>query len=829
MRISAFHANWMTPVSAAMCLCLCLCLLLLPALSSEAAAQQVQQAAITPDSLTDEHVQQAVAAIVEELYARKHPERMWEPAQVPAGESKRQGGGYTALVTLAMLHAGQSYQEPRLRDAIEYLAACDMQGTYAVAVRACVWAKLPAQFLPNLEADVKWLLEGFSTKSAGWDYVQNANTNYQDNSIRQFGALALWEASRRGMKIDPRLWRQLEQAFIDAQLPDGGWNYRGEGPATGSMTAAGLATLFITQAVLHANDMARLSAAATDSRHQRSLERGLQWMQHRFTPADNPGQSSRHFYYYLYGVERVGLASGYKYFGDRDWFRQGAAELLNRLCQWDEASRTFTVHQKIGGRSNAASIRTDDLAFALLFLSRGRVPVAINKLQFDGKWNNRPRDAANLTSWIRDQTETDLNWQIVSMNDEPETWLDAPLLYLASSEPLPWVRDLGIDGPRFVRDAREFIRRRAAGELPEDVSPPQRPDVPELHKLRRYLDAGGMLFAVAEGAGARNVASSLELAGQLMYPQYQWRTLPADHPVFTIHTQITGQRPPMLRGLSNGVRELIIIAPAGDFAQHYQRADARTTMPFDLGMNVYLYASELNRPRPRLAQHAIDDVRSIAPSDAPTATIVRALHEGNWKPEPQALNVFASWLAKQRSINVRIVDHPLSLIHELDPQPDLVIVSGIDAHSFSSQQIDAINRHVQAGGMILFETPGGCGAFTQSAEQMALELFGQPIESLHHHPLLTAEHIDGARDLTRVEYRPYSMEHFGSRETVPRLRGMLMDDGKHPRVLFSREDISNALLNQPRWGISGYAPQSARDLLENIVQYAMQLRKAASP
>src|SRR5690606_6995481 len=106
-----------TPVSAAMCLCLCL--LLLPALSSEAAAQQVQQAAITPDSLTDEHVQQAVAAIVEELYARKHPERMWEPAQVPAGESKRQGGGYTALVTLAMLHAGQSYQEPRLRDAIE--------------------------------------------------------------------------------------------------------------------------------------------------------------------------------------------------------------------------------------------------------------------------------------------------------------------------------------------------------------------------------------------------------------------------------------------------------------------------------------------------------------------------------------------------------------------------------------------------------------------------------------------------------------------------------------------------------------------------------------
>ncbi|MEE8156290.1 MAG: hypothetical protein V3T53_15155, partial [Phycisphaerales bacterium] len=57
------------------------------------------------------------------------------------------------------------------------------------------------------------------------------------------------------------------------------------------------------------------------------------------------------------------------------------------------------------------------------------------------------------------------------------------------------------------------------------------------------------------------------------------------------------------------------------------------------------------------------------------------------------------------------------------------------------------------------------------------------------------------------------------RETTPRLRGMIIDG--QPRVLFSREDISHALLDQPCWGIAGYTPNSARRLLANIVRYAL--------
>ena len=81
---------------------------------------------------------------------------------------------------------------------------------------------------------------------------------------------------------------------------------------------------------------------------------------------------------------------------------------------------------------------------------------------------------------------------------------------------------------------------------------------------------------------------------------------------------------------------------------------------------------------------------------------------------------------------------------------------------------------------------------------------------------------DGAEDLARVEYRPFCFETFGSRETTARLRGMRSEG--EVRLLFSREDMTHALLDQPRWAVNGYTPDSARRLMANIVRYAIHLR-----
>jgi hypothetical protein len=690
-------------------------------------------------------------------------------------------GGYTALAALALLYAGRSYQEPGLRDAIEHLQRVELNGTYARAVRAHVWSLLPPKFAPQLEADAAWLMEGFSERASGWDYHLNASTERQDNSLRQYGGLGLWEAAKRDIAVDRRFWQALESAFIENQLPDGGWNYKGDDePARGSMTAAGLTILFIAQDFLHAEAYLQ-PGERSPSRAEQAIARGLEWMERNFSPTENPGRDV-YFYYYLYGVERVGLASGYKYFGSQDWYRTGAAELIRRLCLWNPQSKRMTVHQTVAGDGRAARVRLSDLAFALMFLSRGRVPVGFNKLAVpDLRWNSRPRDVANLTARIRDDSEQGLSWQIVDVQTPPESWLDAPVLYLTADRELPWVDE---EDPR--------------GET-----------------LRRYLDLGGLLLAV-EGGRDQAFTNSVRELGSMMYPDLAWRELPADHPVYTTPRPVGPRRPDLL-GLSNGVRELIILAPEGDWSRTFQSRSMEQESHYRTAANVYFYASELGRQRPRLARHSVSEPPDVEPSARTVVTHAR--YDGAWNPEPLALEILARVAAERHGIAVDIEERALSELSQLGPASRLVIVTGIDAHDFTSAERQAIRGYAESGGVILFETPGGRGDFTLSAEQMVTSLFDEPIRSMSRSRIITGRELDDAVPLSRLDYRPYALHVYGTRETAPRLRGIEIDG--QPRILFSRDDISNALLDQPCWGVVGYSSQSARDLMGNILLHAL--------
>lgn len=775
------------------------------------------QIEITADNLRDEYVQLAIRAIAEEIHARKSPDRLWEPASYADNTARTQAGGYTALVVLSLLYAGETYQSERLKDVIEYLEKTELGGTYAVGIRAHVWAMLPPKFDALLDKDRKWLLSAFSDRAAGWNYEHEPTTSRRDNSITQYGALGLWEAAKRGQRIEPRYWQLMEDRFIAMQLADGGWNYTGDGRSTGSMTTAGLTVLFITQDFLHAQDAARVGAAK-ESPNQAAINRGLQWMDANFSALTNPGRDLD-YYYYLYGVERVGLASGYKFFAGRDWYREGAAELIRRLCSWDPEAKTMTVHRTLGGNPRAGELRTVDLCFALMFLSRGRVPVAINKLSDpDSTWNNRPRDVANLTWRIADAAEAGLNWQIVSTQAEPEQWLDAPLLYLASHEYPAWIpRD-----PTVIKRAMDeqvaHRARRAAGQADDEAAPAL--PTPQLEKLRRYLDLGGTLFAVSEGRSTA-LADAVTAAGRMMYPHLEWRDLPREHPAYTLYQPVRGTVP-LLKGLSNGARELIILSPLTDFSEMYQVSPGKDDPLFHIGMNIFLYASEMNRARPRLERHVLE--RDATRVGSVPATIVRASHAGAWDVEPLALEVFSAWAWNERGLDIALLDRPLASIHTLSPMPSLVIVSGLSAVELSEAERHAIRTYTESGGMILFENTGGRGDFTRSAEDSLRGLFPGPIRALLRHPVITGEGTPGAAPIGRIVYRPFSFEVFGSRETATRIRGVLGKDDQ-PLVLFSREDLLNGVLDQPTWGVNGYASNWAREILANIVQYAATRRR----
>ena len=577
------------------------------------------------------------------------------------------------------------------------------------------------------------------------------------------------------------------------------------------MTAAGLAVLFIAQDRLHARDYVELRSGGHGEQEQ-AIANGLACLGGLFSLQGN--ERGWRYYYYLYGVERVGLASGWRFFGGQDWFREGAAQVIQDLCIWDPLAGTMSVRRD-SAKLSSYSVRHQ---FGLLFLSRGRVPIAINKLRHGPKptrWNNRPRDVANLTRWISGETEKALNWQIVDIDSSPHEWLSAPLVYLATDEVLPWVDVTIKETDQYVQAWTEWERRRATDiDVDVDVEEPRRPGGPELEAIKKYLDLGGMILAVKEGTTLRT-AKSIERAGRLMYPHYEWRNVERQGWAYTMLFQLPDGKP-HLRVLSNGVRDLIILAPS-DLSRELQvPRTSRRWFVWAVSANIYLYASERNRPRPRLAPHAF---RSTVPAQVThNAVIVRAIHGDNWNPEPQALPVFVAWM-RDHGVAVKIRDVPLSRVHDSPPLADLVLVSGIETHEFTGAERDALRTFVGDGGTVLFETPGGRGDFTLSAERMAATVFGVRVDPLVRERVVSGRGLPGGHNLTRVEYRPYSFKIFGGVEESLRLRGATIDG--RTCLFFSREDISHGLLDQPCWGIHGYAPRWARRLLANIVLHAM--------
>jgi hypothetical protein len=232
---------------------------------------------------------------------------------------------------------------------------------------------------------VRWLLEGRREKS-NWSYPSDS-PNHHDHSNTQYAILGLKAASRCRIKIPGKIWKEVIEYFIKAQesvgppiylarsRPDSkgrynqvptsltpavarGWAYRpGQTVAYASMTTAGLTSLIIAR-----SELVKLKSyrGVIVRKCEKSIQDGLAWHQHHYDVNTNPGKLDKSHYYYLYGLERVGMLAGIPRIGDRFWY--------------DDGSRFLVTTQERSGRwKNPRST-----CFALLFLKRATTPVVIS-------------------------------------------------------------------------------------------------------------------------------------------------------------------------------------------------------------------------------------------------------------------------------------------------------------------------------------------------------------------------------------------------------------------------------------------------------------------
>jgi len=739
----------------------------------------------------DEALQRAKAY----LYSIQNSSGNWEsvPAPLHLGDGSARGrsdevqwGGLTALATYALIASGESPNEPKLTRAIAFLKSSRFFGTYALAMRCQVWMVLPQDddVRRHARADASALEHGLITEGPGrgfYNYVSVSGAyqipNWSDLSNGQMAVLGVWAADQAcypgGVAVPQEYWQTVDQAWRGAQYQNGGWPYSVSMRRFGlneearmSMTAAGVATLFITQDYLQRQAGLECRDTFTDT----AAEAGMGYL------SDNLADllvSEIPDCYTLYGMERIGAASGRRYFGLIDWYARGASYLL--LTQgpggdWGPDDPPIPAGQRQGFPHNPQNI--PNTCFAMVFLSRGQAPVAIGKLQYGDStaWNQRPRDAANVTRWLGYETEKYLNWQSFGLDRSVDELHDAAMLYIAGNGPIAF-------------------------------------DDAEIARLKQYIEEGGILVGNAD-CGGKAFTASFEALGTRMFPNYRFRVLSAGNLIQAgeIFKPRAGRQTITLRGMSNGVRELMLLLPTDDGAKMWQSQQVlQRPEAFQVMENILVYATD------KLAGLSVRGVRAFPPIDVKLPAkgkikMARLKFNGNWDPEPAGWRRMAAVLHNESRVDldVQAVDLNDGFI---DSSNALASLTGTGSFQLTDAGVAAITNYLHGGGTLVIDPAGGDGGFADSAESMLKKLFPDqpPKTPAWDEPGLT------------VQYRTFDKIVVGANKSA-RVRSYNI--GGRAAVFYSPDDLSAGLVGEEIDGIRGYEPETASELMLKVIHAA---------
>jgi hypothetical protein len=730
---------------------------------------------------TPDEVQNAIDNGVQYLYTQQRADNWDHSKRNHRTEAKvvDQSGGATATVIYALLSAGERADTPKLAAAIHDLLSTDYASVYTLGMRCQIWRMLlpDDQIRQALRKDGMRLVQSITPDGIYTLRVPEIPGVRPDYSASQYGILGAWAYAQEGMEVPTNYWQTVDQGWRSAQKTDGSWNYgkATDLPATLPMTAAGLATLFIAQDELSAGTSPSCKGNIVDD----AINRGIDWLGENFAKVFN----SKYQNYALYQIEELGAASGRKYLGSTDWYAQGSDFLVR--------------NQKSDGSWNANSV---DTAFALLFLARGRAPVGMNKLQYfsgdagagEGNWNQRPRDLANFDRWIGRQVELDrlLNWQVVNLSAQAADLHDASILYIAGDKALS------------ISDA-------------------------DKQKLKTFIQQGGMIFFNADCGSSEFTDSVKKLAAELFPDIGEFREISPDHCMLKNEQFLASQwqDPPTILGLSNGVRELMVLIPKADVSRAWQaQLSSSHESLFEFGADLLLYATDKQNIREKGQSFILKPSPSIAATRS--IKIGRLKYDGMWNPEPGGWTRLAAVMHNRDQLDLNVVPVTLSTNADLTDFK-IIHITGSQHIKLSIDQWIQLHSYVHNGGTLIIDAAGGSQKFNDDMHQQLQNSFFDQVVRLDEplrptHALYTQF---GSR-IDEVSYRNFARHVLMENLRVPRIRGLKMGD--RIGVFYSAEDISGGLVGEPVDGIIGYSPDSATALMEHMILYAEAGGKTAS-
>lgn len=710
--------------------------------------------------VTSEQVAKAIQDGIAHLRSRQDANGGWERS--------------TGLVLLALLNADVPANDPAVQKGLDYLVDTPNENTYEIALKCmALSAADPVRYRIPLVQAAQRLARG-QLRTGMWTYAPAANGR-GDNSNTQVALLGLYEAARAGVAVPPQVWARSHEHFVNTQAKDGGWSYidgRVEQPY-GSMTAAGVASLFITGDQLNvAMERSFANGIAPNCGRigqQPAIVAGINWLAREFTVHRNPARGIFFHYYYLYALERVGMTGGLRYIGNHDWYREGAS---------------YLVHNQLGG---AWGPNTYDTAFALLFLAKGNRPVLMQKLQWTGQWNLDPHDVANAVAYIgkSGMLGQAVTWQAVSVQAPVTDWLASPIVYL--------------QGHQFPNFSDEDIK-----------------------KIRQFIENGGTLLAEA-CCGSKGFRDGFEAFARKAFPEYNLRKLPLDHPLFGSPYKLDQTYDVM--GMDVGCRTSVFYLPQDLSCLWEQRTvadqDKLVDFAFQFITNLAAYATGKEPLADKLAEIQLPttqrDKGELPPRGA--VHIARLAHGGDYNADPHALTNLTDLLVKTAKLDVVTTDKPLKATDPAIYDHPVLFMTGHFSFTLSDEEVQALKKYLQRGGLLVAESCCGRPAFDTSFRELAGKLLtGQPMTPLPvDHPIYTGK---GTLPLGPMQLRPALTLEMGkpAMDRAPLEAGTV--NGR-TAVLYSPLDWSCGFEGDKPYACRGYVDADAKKLGVNILLYAI--------
>lgn len=738
--------------------------------------------------------------------------------------------GVTSLAVLALINSGMTVNDTPVKRGVEFLRRENgADQTYDVALQIMALAAVRDPLRTDgarIESLARWLEKAQVTNGelpGGWTYGNRGIGPDPSNS--QFAILGLREAAEAGVQVNRQVVENARIYWENRQNADGGWAYGsgggGGGGSTGSMTVAGVASLAICQQMLRTDDGVAADGTPPCCRPEDpypALERGLNWLGEHFSPGNNPNSGTWPLYY-LYGVERAGRLSGRRFFGNHDWYREGAAFLVAVQIRRDSGWKGIGLFEF---EENKSVVGT---SLALLFLSKGLAPVLMTKLKHGPRdranpkeivgqdWNHHPRDVRNLMEhisglprWPALLTSQELDLKKAADTTGVDALLQAPMLFLTGSETLQFA--------------------------PEEIA-----------LLKEYLAQGGFLFACPSCQSAKFEASFRELMKKLVPEQEaELKLLPEDHPVYRSEYLLSSPKDTPLYGVDVGCRTSVIYSPE-DLAclwSYWQRHDPpkrnqqlkfRVDRSLRIAVNVAAYATgreppkSLDAPKKLAADTQLDEIQRGL------LQVAQLKHTGQWNAAPRALRYLLLALNETVGLSASTKPREVSISDPNLFQYPLLYMHGRTKFAMGQEEQAALKLHFSRGGVLFADACCGAKPFDKSFREMVAQLY--PDKKLHVIPVTHELFSDKiGRDIRRLRRRtaeaaaPNGPPGSTIKEVEPLLEGIEID-GRYV-IIYSKYDISCALERQSTLNCEGYVPEDAVKLAINIVLYAL-LQDVALP